>query len=369
AFFAGAAFTAGGLGKHSADELDRILAGRNVGIGLQADDDALVFGGETTPADLALELQLLTAHLVDPGYRPEAELLARRQMEPFYARLATQPQGPLNLEAQRLLASGDPRFGMPLKSESLARTLDELRAWLAPQLATGAIELGLVGDLDADATISAVASTLGALPAREAKPVLEELRRVTIAPPAAHVLTYAGAIEKNLLALYWPTTDSRDIHRARRLAVLGSILDDRLRKKVREEIGGSYSPSAHSAPSDTYRDFGFMIAQIMLNPADLERVRPAVLEAAADLAKHGVTEEELNRARLPILTTLRESERANAYWLNAVVGSSQEQPERLDWARTRYADHESITKPELDALAAAYLDPARAIQFTIKPKE
>ena len=91
------------------------------------------------------------------------------------------------------------------------------------------------------------------------------------------------------------------------------------------------------------------------------------MAAAADLAKNGVTEEELNRARQPILTSLRESERANAYWLNAVVGSAQEQPERLDWARTRYADHEAITKAELDALAAAYLDPARAIQFTIKP--
>lgn len=367
AFFAGAAFTASGLGKHSADELQRILAGRNVGIGLQADDDALVFGGETTPADLALQLQLLAAHLTDPGYRPEAQLTARRQMEPFYARLATQPQGPLNLQAQRMLASGDTRFGLPLEKEALARTLDELRAWLAPQLATGAIEIGLVGDLDPEAAIAAVASTLGALPAREAKPALEELRRVTIAPAAAHTLTYVGAIEKNLLAIYWPTTDSRDIRIARRLALLGSVLDDRLRKKVREEIGGSYSPSAHSAPSDTYRDFGFLIAQITLNPADLERVCPAVLEAAADLAKNGVTEEELNRARLPILTSLRESERANAYWLNAVVGSAQEQPERLAWARTRYADHESITKAELDSLAAAYLDPARAIQFTIKP--
>src|SRR5690606_18312121 len=61
AFFAGAAFTAGGLGQHSADELRRILAGRNVGVSLQVGDDALVFGGETTPADLELQLQLLTA--------------------------------------------------------------------------------------------------------------------------------------------------------------------------------------------------------------------------------------------------------------------------------------------------------------------
>lgn len=369
AFFGGAAFTAGGLGKHSADDLRRILAGRNVGVGLQIDDDALVFSGETTPADLTLELQLLAASIADPGYRPEAQLLARRQMEPFYARLATQPQGPLNLEVQRLLASGDPRFGLPKKEEAAARTLDELRAWLAPQLASGAIELSLVGDFDPVAAIAAAAATIGALPARQPKPALEELRQVKTAPAGEHTLTYQGSIAKELLSVYWPTTDNRDIHRTRRLAVLASILDNRLIKTVREEIGGSYSPSAGSAPSDTFRDYGFIVAQVLLNPDDLSRVQPAVLEAAADLATHGVTDDELARARQPILTSLRETERRNAYWLGAVLSSSQEQPERLDWARTRYSDHEAITKAELDALAAQYLAPSRAIQFVIKPAE
>ncbi|MCU0793850.1 MAG: insulinase family protein [Opitutaceae bacterium] len=367
AFFGGAAFTAGGLGKHSADELRRILAGRNVGVGFNVADDALALSGQTTPADLALQLQLLAAHIQDPGFRAEGELVARRQLEPFYARLLTQPNGPLNLEAQRLLASGDTRFGMPQKAEVFARTLAELRAWLAPQLASGPIELSLVGDFDPEAAISAAASTLGALPAREAKPALVEQRRVAIAPAGAHALTYAGAIEKNLLAIYWPTADARDVRRARRLALLGEVLGDRLRKTVREELGGSYSPDAYSAPSDTYHDFGFIIAQVTLDPAELDRVRSAVLEAAADLAKNGVTDDELNRARLPLLTSLRESERRNAYWLNQVLASSQEQPLRLDWARSRYADFESITKAELDALAAAYLDPARSIRFTITP--
>jgi zinc protease len=50
-----------------------------------------------------------------------------------------------------------------------------------------------------------------------------------------------------------------------------------------------------------------------------------------------------------------------------VLASSQEQPWRLDWARTRYSDYEAITKPELDALARTYLDPARALRFTIQP--
>ncbi|MEN9841385.1 MAG: hypothetical protein RL376_1185, partial [Verrucomicrobiota bacterium] len=368
AFFGGPAFTAGGLGKHSADELRRILAGRNVGLGLQIGEDALVFTAKTTPADLALQLQLLTAHLSDPGYRPEAQLTVRRQLEPFFARLATQPNGTLNQQIPRLLASGDPRFGLPTRDEALARTIEELRAWLAPQLA-GPLELSLVGDLDIEKTVAAAAATLGTLPSRPAKPALEELRRVATPPPAATTLTYQGSIVKNLLAVYWPTTDARDVSRTRRLNLLSEILSDRLRTAVREELGGSYSPQAGNAPSETYRERGFILAQVLTDPPEIEAVRKAVLAAAADLAARGVSDDELARARQPLLTSLQESERTNAYWLNTVLGAAQEQPWRLDWARSRRADYEAITKTELDALARQYLDPARALQFTIVPAQ
>jgi zinc protease len=365
AFFGGAAFTAGGLGKHSEDELRRILAGRNVGVGFNVGDDALVFSGQTTPADLVLQLQLLAAHLADPGYRPEAELTARRRMEPFYARLATDPSGPLSVEVPRMLASGDHRFGVPRREDAQARTLDELRAWLAPQLAAGPVELTLVGDLEVDAAIAAVAATLGALPEREPKPPLEDLRAVRVAPPGDHALGVTASVAKKVFSFHWPTTDARDIFRARRLAMLAEVFSDRLRKTVREELGGSYSPVAGSTPSDTYRDYGFILARVTLDPAEAERVRPAILAAAADLAANGVTEEELERARLPVLTRLRESERTNAYWLTTVLAASQEHPWRLDRARDRFADHAAITKADLDELASAYLSPARAILFTI----
>jgi zinc protease len=369
AFFGGAAFTASGLGRHSADELRRILAGRNVGVGLRVADDAVEFTGQTTPADLALQLQLFAAHLADPGWRPEGELMARRQLDPFYSRLLSQPDGPLRMDVPRLLASGDTRFGMPARDEVMARNLGELRAWLGPQLASGPLELSLVGDFEIDAAIAAAAATIGALPPRESKPELIELRRVAAPAPGDQTLRYSGSIAKNLLAVYWPTTDARDVRVARRLNLLADVLRDRLRATVREELGGSYSPFAASAPSQTYHDYGFILANITTDPAEMPRVREAVLEAAADLAAKGVGEDELERARLPVLTTLREARRTNAYWLSSVLGASQEQPERLDWARSFLADHEAITREELNALAREYLDPARAVRILIAPAE
>jgi zinc protease len=273
----------------------------------------------------------------------------------------------MQTEVPNLLASGDPRFGLPARDVASQRSLDEVRAWLAPQLANGAIEIAIAGDVDVDATIKVVAATLGALPKRASKPELADARKVLLPAPFVKSYTVPTEIPKGLVTIYWPTTDSRDVRVARRLALLAEILSDRLRVKIREEMGDAYSPDAVSMPSDTYTHYGFLLAQISIDPAQAQKIVDTVLSLAADLQKNGATPDELERAKKPVLTSLRESARTNPYWINAVIGSCQEYPQRLDWCRSRYSDFEGVTKPEIDALAAQYLDPGRTFRVTVLP--
>lgn len=368
-YFASNTFIAGGLGKHSADELRRIVAGRTVGVGFNVVPDAFSLGGMTNKNDLLLELQLAAAHLTDPGYRPEALRQVRKGIEQLYNSFAHTPNGPLSTEVPNLLAGGDPRFGLPGKEVMQARTLDEVKAWLTPQLTRGALEITLVGDLDCEAAIAAVAATFGALPAREAKPALEDLRQITVpAQPFARTYRIPTEIPKGVVMTYWHTADGRDVKVARRLNLLADVLADRLRVKVREEIGGAYSPGAGSNTSDVYRDYGWMLANLTVDPAQAQAISDVTVALADDLARNGVTEDELNRARLPLLTQIRESLRNNGYWLN-ILARAQEKPEVLDYARTRLADVESITKAELDALARQYLGADRVFRVTVLPQE
>jgi zinc protease len=368
-FFSSSTFSAGGLGQHSVDDLERILAGKTVGAEFRVGGDALAFGGATNREDLLLQLQLLAAYIAHPGYRPESIRVAQKGFEQLYLKLDHTPNGPLQRDVPTLLASGDPRFGLPPKDTLLARTLDEERAWLGPQLAQGAIEIALVGDLDLDATIDAVAKTFGALPTRTPKPALESERKVSFPAPFAKELTVPTEIPKGMVALYWPTTDARDVKRVRRLRLLTDIFSDRLRVKIREQLGESYSPQAASAPNETYRDYGLIYTIITVAPEKADQIATATLAIADDLVKNGVTADELERAKKPILTVLRESARTNAYWLGAVLGSAQEFPQRLDWCRSRYSDNEAIAVAELNDLAKTYLQPSRAFRIVVMPEK
>ena len=62
----------GGLKKHSFEELKDLVAGKMISVGTSVDDDAFVATGATTPQDLALQMKVSAAYLLDPGFRPEA---------------------------------------------------------------------------------------------------------------------------------------------------------------------------------------------------------------------------------------------------------------------------------------------------------
>jgi zinc protease len=358
----------GGLGKHSADDLQRILAGHTVGSTFAVGNDAFNFSGATDRADLLLQLQLLCAYLTDPGYRPEALRQVRQNLGPLYTQIAHVVEGPLQTEVPRLLASGDPRFGLPPQEAVTARTDTEVKSWLTPEFAHGAIEIAIVGDFDPAAAIAAVAKTYGTLPARAPKPGYDAQRVAKFpAAPVEKEFTVPTEIPKGIVQLFWPGTDNRDVHRARRLNILMSVLEDRLRVKIREEMGESYSPDAGASLSDTYWGYGFLGASATVAPDKARVIADAIKAVAVDLHDHGVTNDELERAKQPALTAVKQSQRTNPYWLGAVLASAQEYPEHLDWSRTRYQDLAGITAPELTELAKEYLDPARTCEFISVP--
>jgi zinc protease len=364
---AAVAFSDGGLGKHSTDDVRRLFAGKNVNWHFRPEMDAFRLNGGTTREELLLELQFLAAELSDPGYRPEALREARKKLEQLYSMFKHTASGPLATEIAPLLADGDPRFGLPAQEITMARNLDELKAWLTPQLSRGALEVALVGDLDIEASITAAAKTIGALPPREPKPAFAELKKVKFpAQPFAKTYGIESEIPKASVRLYWPTDDALDVRRNRRLHLLAAILTDRLRVKVREELGGSYSPQVEINGSDIFPGYGYMVASIDVAPASAQKISSLVMDLADELAQKGVTDDQLERARQPLLTSFKESLRSNNYWLS-VLSEAQEKPEILDWTRTRLTDVSAVTATEISALAKKYLGRDRVSRVTISP--
>ncbi|MBT8045081.1 MAG: insulinase family protein, partial [Verrucomicrobiae bacterium] len=180
--FASTVVSAGGLGKHSSDDLQRILAGRNAGIRFAVGDDAFTLSGSTTPEDLELQLQLLCAYLIDPGMRPEAERMFKAQLPAIFTQMKHTQAGP-QAKMSALLRGNDPRFVFPTLEQAQALNTNDVRKWVAPSLKNDYLELSIVGDLEIDQVIPILARTIGALPKRaNSKPAYTNERTLANLP-------------------------------------------------------------------------------------------------------------------------------------------------------------------------------------------
>jgi zinc protease len=357
---------AGGLGKHSLETLLTMFVGTSIGCEFFVGSDALTFDASVTREDLLRQLQFETAFLIDPGFRPEGLHFARQQLEHRYAELGHSLEGPAESEVMRLLANGDSRFGLPTAETTLKYTLEDVKGWLAPQLGHGPIEIAMVGDLEIDAAIDVVAKTFGALPQRDARPALPAERQIALPQPFTKEYQVDTTSPNALILVFWPTADGTDRRRVHRLDCLAEILADRLRVAVRERLSASYSPTADNQSDSTYT-LGYMKAVITADPPQAQRIAAVITSVANRLHDDGVTEDELARAKRPTIAGFRESMRTNEYWVG-VLSVASAQPGACDESRTKIADIEAITKPEIDDLAKRYLDASQASVVVLMPK-
>lgn len=360
---------AGGLGKHSADDLDTILAGRSVGIGLSASGDAFVTTRTTTPRDLGLQLDLTTAYLTDPGLRPEAIAAYRRALPDRFAQAEATPNASIGTHQFEIISDRDPRY--TLADEAAYRALDFATYGKAidDRFDHGAIEVALVGDVDEAKAIAEVARTLGALPKREAdfQPRSEARQRGFTKQRGPVVVRHGGESDQAAIRAFYPTTDDSDPVLAARFDLLERVAQLALTNELREKLGQAYSPNVGSSMSQTYPGFGFVALSVGVEMAKLPATLAAMRETVRELRAAPVSDDMLLRARQPLLDEFDNALKSNATWLG-LADRAQSKPDRL----ARYAAYRQrivgITAADLHALAQRWLPEGGAVEIIAIPE-
>lgn len=355
---AGAIVPPGGLGRLTFDELSRTLNGRIYSAGFQVGGDSYQLQGGTRPADLPLQMQVLAAYLTDPGLRPAPMQLIKSVFPQQIAQLMATPGGAFQIQGSGLLASGDKRESLPSAEEVAAWTIEGLRASITTGLASGPIDVIVVGDVSVEDAIAAVAPTFGALAARgpDAQPAAGATVLRFPAPTAEPVrLTHSGPAEQGLAYIAWPTTDAvGDRTDARRISILSEVLNLRVLEEIRERQALAYSPRVQSSASNIYEDYGSISITAETAADKLEAFYAAVETIVASLRDAPPSEDELNRARLPVIESLRRSQAGNEYWLGQ-LSDVAERPADIEQIMTHISDLEAITPADIQALARQYL--------------
>lgn len=343
----------GAMEAHSLDDLRRLTMGRTVALDFALGEDRFTFSGETNNADLELQCKLLAASIMHPGYRPEGEMLLRRNIDAIYTRLETTPNGASGVGTAKALFGNDPRFTMPEKEELLAVTTADVKQAVDANLKEGAVEVTLVGDFKVDEVLPVVLRTFGAMPAR--RPEFSEpsdAQRTVIFRPwgQREFIRYNTELDKTIVSRVVYAGDGMDRKRGRRLGVLSSVAGDKVFDGIRAALGESYSPRVSLDLNEEYKDAAYFTVSSAGVKRNRVKVNSAIDLILTDLGKGNINRDEFDCVMEPLRARTEKALRNPSFWLGSLA-QLQSDPEQLELIRGLKADIDSITLEEIQQLA------------------
>ncbi|HVY23524.1 MAG TPA: insulinase family protein [Steroidobacteraceae bacterium] len=366
------ALITGGLDKMDFATMQQVLAGKTYRIDQPLlNENHIMLHGATTPADLDTQLQVLTAYLTEPALRAGAFEQLRNMWIDNIPLINAQPLYAMAYQTPFLLHSKDARWTWPTLQQVKDASRDDLKAWLDPQLQHGPIQISIVGDVDEQRAIDAVAGTLGALPARPmATTALSPLNDVTF--PAATstpvVLNHTGNKNQAQALIAWPAPDSRDnLQDTADLQMLSAIIQARMIDAMRSKTGASYTANATYNGSWQFKGYGYLAVTSDTQPEQTQVFFDAINETIGSLRKAPVSADEFARAQQPMLATLEKQHQNNDYW-SRVLESPAVDPQYLEWIRNEAGYIKAVTPERVHAAALKYLLDDKAWKAVMLPQ-
>ena len=359
------------LAAHDADQLATLTAGKAVGVSRGFGQEVMTLSGATVPSDIDLHMQLFAAHLTDPGFRPEVIDTFQKQVRAVWSKFDSTPGGAASIGIPPILTGNHPTSRHPDEAEVTDVDLDALRAWYDANAKDGPIEIAVVGDIDEDAIIDAVARTFGALPERGlSAPAIPDAALDYDFPEGRQrpfVLTHQGEPDTAMVRVYWPVPNHDDAVTDREIGMLASVLKLELTERLREQEGATYSPNTFTSLPRLKPDYGYVAVSIEAAPDEVDRLTSIIEQTATELATEGVEADLFDRAVTPVIENIETSLENNSYWLG-LADDAQSDPDSLDRYRTREATYQNMTPDDVASQATAVFAPDRAIRIHILPE-
>jgi zinc protease len=346
-----------------AQENDKVMS-----VTLQAGNRAFVLQGNTRPADLVKQMQLIDAYARDPGFRPEAYEKAKALGPAAAGQIAGNPARAYSRAVQDLMVGNDPRFERTPSSSDLANVgPDDLPALLKQPLASQA-DVVVVGDVTVDQAVAATQATFAA--GRGGQQFTSQMPHVSMAKgrPEPYIVEHSGRADQAFYGEFFQLPDYFAGPETSAVAdVAAAILSSRLVDTVREKLGITYSPQVNAATSVDLAGEGFFGVTLETPPEKFHTFHTLLAGEIADLAAKPVSADELARAKLPLIETERKNRETNDFWL-AKLTQVMRDP-RVEGEVLSTVDRLSaVTAADVQALVAKFLAGRQPVTVVAKAK-
>lgn len=313
-----------GWGNFSSTELEKKLAGKQASVNSSIGEVTEGLSGQSTPKDLRTLFELTYLRFRQPADDQEAydntiallrNQLANADKDPNRAFMDSIPATVYdhNLRAKSLtLADLDKADYAAIK-----------RIYSERFNAAGDFDFFFTGNFDTDSLRLYVEQYLAPLPAVKERERFKDLRLYPRVGTVENRFVREMETPKAAIFQLWSGTNPYDMKNAAVIDALGQILTQRYLKSIREESGMAYSVGADGTASYGLRDDYTIQVYCPVKPAKADSALLLMEQGLLDIARQGVTDEELDKVKQFELKQYADAQRNNGYWQGLIMELTQ----------------------------------------------
>jgi len=357
-----------GVGPYDETTLIKFLTDKNVSVAPYISDLYEGFGGQATPEELELMLQLIYLYVTEPRRSEEALQSYQARQMPILKNLFANPYYSFGDFSFRVRYGDHPRRGIIRPEEVAALRMDDIWSVYQDRFADlGDLTVVLVGSLDPGKDLPLLARYLGNLPSTSRRESWQDIG-ARLVPGVIDTTLVAGQAPKALVEINFH--GDMIYSGAERLAYnsLIEVARIRLRERLREDLGGVYgvriSGTTLAYPTPNYRTAIRFDAQ----PDQLDTLLTTLYEEIHRLQDELVADTYVQKVQETYRQSRRKNKRENSYWSGQLT--------------TRYRNHipldgmkdavfasyvDGLTPKSIQAAARRYFDWGNRVQLVLKP--
>ena len=357
-----------GIGGFNPIDLGKLMAGKLANVSPTVSTYTHGMSGSTTPRDLETAMQLLYLQFTAQNRDPAAFELMKQRLE---ANLANQAQSPGAVfgERARCINTSNHYTCRSLKLEDIPKLNAERMYAFHQQLYANAADFTFffVGAFEVEEMIPLLEKYVASLPSKGAP--TSKLNDLGLEFPAAVVreAVYKGQEPRSQTVISFFADTGIDELETHRLQAATSVVENRLRDILREQLGGTYSVGVSYGNTLPVPGYGTTTVQFASSPENVEKLQAAVMAEIDRLRKEGPTAADVQAVKEAEKNSLQEAQRDNGYWQGSLLTThllgrdARRIPQRVE--RT-----ESLSQENIHAALRKYFPAERHTIVTLMPE-
>lgn len=360
--------SSGGLGAFSALDLEKKLAGKAVFVRPTIGELDEGLAGSASPRDAETLFQMIYLEFTAPRPDPAVFEVMKAQLKAVLENRTKSPEVVFSDKLRTTMQRDQPRFRPMTVDELPNMDLEKSFAFYRDRFADASdFTFVFVGNLNLDAIKPLVCRYLASLPSLRRPETWKDWR---VPPPEGVVkrTVEMGVESKSLTAVVFSGAFEYNLKNRDAIEGASQVLENRLRKLLREKLSGTYSVSVEPSVSKIPREEFRVGIQLGADPNRIDELSRAIFEEIGRLQRAGPGKGEVEEVRKAESRDYETSSRQNGWWLSQLTERYKLGEDPAEVLRIPDAIAH-ITKEAVREAARKYFNTERYVQVTLYPEK